>query len=685
MTSISEAVILMAGEGSRLRGADKTFLKPFVPVLGRPLISYTLDALFHAGIKTVHFVVGYESERMIAQVKQLIPSGVNASFIENRNWRKQNGISLLAAAGHAGAPFLLTMSDHLFDDAMVGRLLDNFDPGLLNIAVDRKLDSIFDLHDAMKVQTRRNRIIGIGKDLREFDAIDTGLFVCPLEIFDYLERAKSDSCQNDCSLADGLRLMAGDDKVWAIDIDESWWQDVDTPEMLQHAERQMAKSPKAPAAQRDDIRMPHECVILADSPGALVELCGISTLERLLRTLQRCGIERATILSSTPDPIAKELARPSRARAQLNVTLRTRPAGWETLEQVVDIWPDIAQFLLLVRGDTVFDSRLLHLMATQNAPAALVDSAVPSKFQPLVASAPNMLGVKLCGAALLQRNWFSTQSGPLDEAINTGLEQNLIAAVDVASQRSYSPALRRKLRPFWFPAPLPEHVKLAERILLNSVQKGTQDFPARVHAPFETFLISKLCKTAITPNQLTVSWIILAFVVAILFATGDLILGIVFALIIGILDGLDGKQARIRVETSKAGKIEHWFDSFFEVVWPTALAYHFYVSGQLPNAFFYLALLIVAEALDGVGKLGVYGPAEKSLVEPGLLDRIVRLVGGRRNIYVWVLVACVVLGMPEKALIVMAFWEVATAAVDLLHYCWIFLRNRHLFSIRLRD
>src|SRR6266545_2827689 len=121
--------------------------------------------------------------------------------------------------------------------------------------------------------------------------------------------------------------------------------------------------------------------------------------------------------------LRSSLARPSRARAQLNVTLRTRPAGWETLEQVVDIWPDIAQFLLLVRGDTVFDSRLLHLMATQNAPAALVDSAVPSKFQPLVASAPNMLGVKLCGAALLQRNWFSTQSGPLDEAINTGLEQ----------------------------------------------------------------------------------------------------------------------------------------------------------------------------------------------------------------------------------------------------------------------
>src|SRR5438045_5994211 len=240
MTPIREAVILMAGEGSRLRGSDKTFLKPFVPVRGRPLISYTLDALLHAGIRTVNFVVGYESERMIAQVKQFVPSGLSASFIENCDWRKQNGVSLLVAAGRVANPFVLTMSDHIFEDAIIDRLLDSFAPGFLNVAVDRKLDSIFDLEDAMKVRTRRNRVTDIGKKLREYDAIDIGLFVCPLEIFDYFERAKSRSGRNDCSLADGVRLMAGNDKVRAIDIGDGLWQDVDTPSMLCHAERKMS-------------------------------------------------------------------------------------------------------------------------------------------------------------------------------------------------------------------------------------------------------------------------------------------------------------------------------------------------------------------------------------------------------------------------------------------------------------
>jgi len=252
MTAISEAVILMAGKGSRLRqgyggqarlrGSDSTFLKPFVLVLGRPLISYALDTLIRAGITSVNFVVGYESGRMIEQVKQLIPSGLSASFIENRDWQKQNGISLLAAAGHLSKPFLLTMSDHLYEAAVVDRLLDSSDPDFLNIGVDQKLESIFDLEDAMKVRTRGNRVTDIGKKLRDYDAIDIGLFVCPLEIFDYLERAKSGSGQSDCSLADGVRLMARDYKVRAIDIGESWWQDVDTPQMLQHAERRMAKA-----------------------------------------------------------------------------------------------------------------------------------------------------------------------------------------------------------------------------------------------------------------------------------------------------------------------------------------------------------------------------------------------------------------------------------------------------------
>src|SRR5207237_4264694 len=181
---------------------------------------------------------------------------------------------------------------------------------------------------------------------------------------------------------------------------------------------------------------------------------------------------------STSKRIADELARPSCPRAQLALTLRTRPNGALRIEQIVDIWPDAAQLLLVIRGDAVFDSRLLQLLATQKSPAVLVDSAVPSKLQPLVTQAPTARQVKVCGAALLQRDWVSAKSGPLENAINNGLEQNAIAAVDVTDQPSYSPALRRSIRPFWFPAPHSTRVKLTMRNLLNTVQTRQHVIPA---------------------------------------------------------------------------------------------------------------------------------------------------------------------------------------------------------------
>jgi choline kinase len=236
MTAISEAVILMAGQGSRLRGSDKTFLKPFVPVLGRPLICYTVEALMRAGIRKASFIVGYQSDRMIAGIKPLIPSGFESCFIENREWQKQNGISVLAAANHITSPFILTMSDHLFDQSILDLLLHNAALDELNLAIDRKVDSIFDSDDAMKVQTRGDRIFEIGKDLPNYDAIDTGFFVCPLNIFDHLERVKRDG---DCSLADGVRSIASDGKARAIDIGNAWWQDIDTLEMLARAEKHL--------------------------------------------------------------------------------------------------------------------------------------------------------------------------------------------------------------------------------------------------------------------------------------------------------------------------------------------------------------------------------------------------------------------------------------------------------------
>jgi 1L-myo-inositol 1-phosphate cytidylyltransferase len=223
----------MAGAGSRLRAPGKSLPKPLVPIRGRPLISYTLGAMLEVGITNLHAVVGCESERLLEGLAPLVPQGIRFHPIHNAEWQKQNGVSLLCAAPHLTAPFLLLMGDHLFEPRLLERFVREATSDVLNLAIDRKISSIFDLDDAMKVQTNEGRIVAIGKALTSYDAIDTGIFVCPLEIFRYLASARQD---DDCSLADGVRLMAADNKVRAIDIGDAWWQDVDDSGMLGQAE-----------------------------------------------------------------------------------------------------------------------------------------------------------------------------------------------------------------------------------------------------------------------------------------------------------------------------------------------------------------------------------------------------------------------------------------------------------------
>lgn len=373
-------------------------------------------------------------------------------------------------------------------------------------------------------------------------------------------------------------------------------------------------------------------MILANDEQAFVELCGISLLERSLRILQRAGFERVTIVSAIPDLIQQHLATPSWARSQIEIA-------------VVPQWPDSlatrAGRVLVLRGDTYYDARLLEALSACAAPAILVDSAPPARLLALLEQNPRTrLGFN-CGAEL--------QGGAAGE----------VEIVDVQKQPTYLVNLRRHVRPLWFPAPRPHHRALAENLLLDAAQNGTLDLPAKVHAPIETWIIARLCRTGVTPNQITLFTAAVSLMTAFLFARGNLLAGTILALIVGVLDGLDGKQARVKVETTELGKREHLLDYALELSWWTALAYQFSASGPL-------VLLVVSDLFDRLAKKSVKQKTGRHLDDLSLFDRAVRLVGGRRNIYIWMFALGLLAGIPDQAFLALCLWGAVTAAVHVL-------------------
>jgi phosphatidylglycerophosphate synthase len=404
-------------------------------------------------------------------------------------------------------------------------------------------------------------------------------------------------------------------------------------------------------------------ILIADAPGALMELCGVNLLERLLRILQRLGFRRAIVFTTTPEIVGAELAKHSWAREKVVVHLVPRGIGPFTAQLVFEQGP--SDRFLIVPANIYCDARLLAALCAKDSPAALVDSNPPEFAQSLIRNP--------CGPALVTREFLFALSpaAPFFAELKDKIDIRKIDVVNAAAEDDYIVTMRRRVRPVCFPAPPEQNRRLAERIILDSAQKGTLDLPAYFHAPIETAIISLLCKTRITPNQITIAGFIIGCSATAAFAVGRVGLGILTALIFGIVDGLDGKQSRVKIEMTERGKWEHHLDYLIENSWWAAIAFHLWRSDQFPNVFYFFALLIGSHLLDEFAKRRAKMAKGRLLDDVTPFDRAFRLIAARRNVYVWILACGFLLDAFPQSYAIICGWAAVSAAVHLVRSIWI--------------
>ncbi len=113
------AVIIGAGRGSRLEKETAQIPKTLVPVMGRPMLEWILEAFAAAGIekKDVVFISGYAEH----QVRQRYPE---FTYVRNETWEHNNILlSLLTARDYLKDGFLSTYADIVYEPAIVQKLL----------------------------------------------------------------------------------------------------------------------------------------------------------------------------------------------------------------------------------------------------------------------------------------------------------------------------------------------------------------------------------------------------------------------------------------------------------------------------------------------------------------------------------------------------------------------------------
>jgi len=232
-----KCLIIAAGEGSRL--SRKGDSKPLVPLLGLPLIERVILNAKRASITDFYIVTGYNGEKLRNHLDQFAQNrDLKITHLINNQWEKENGLSVLKAKGEIDENFILLMSDHIFDKSILEDLIQTQEKvadGEIILAVDCNLkNKTVDVGDVTKVLVDdKNRIVDIGKNIKKYNAYDTGIFLCSPAIFEVLEE---NSGNGDTSLSAGIKILAKQKKSRVFDIKGKYWIDVDDESTFKKAE-----------------------------------------------------------------------------------------------------------------------------------------------------------------------------------------------------------------------------------------------------------------------------------------------------------------------------------------------------------------------------------------------------------------------------------------------------------------
>lgn len=374
------------------------------------------------------------------------------------------------------------------------------------------------------------------------------------------------------------------------------------------------------------------------SPSPLADRAGgLPLIVRHLKELYKLGVRTFYIDASAND--TQSLRDDLPHDATLHILSGDSSKRAQQLRQLAET----SEAILFLRGDWLIDPRLF---------ARLMDAANPLWLPSPAPSKVIMIAARL--SPVLMQQWIQADTAWLPDAPTLNVE-----ALD-----TYLPSHQGD-KPFYLQAvTTPEESVAATQTLIQASQKHTLDLPAQLlHPFFENRLVFRLCNTPITPNHVTLFTAFLGAGIALLFLNGVLGWGILLAYVVAILDGVDGKLARTKLQTSRLGEVEHVIDFFVEQSWYFCLTLYFVNHTGPPIIGWIGGMLMASDLFDKLLYMWGHNTFGKQLDELGPFERRFRLIGGRRNVYLWFFMLGFWSGNPTPVFIAASLWSLCTALI----------------------
>ncbi len=227
---IEQAIVLSAGQGSRLLPVTETIPKCLVEVGGKTLLQRQLTALAAAGLRRALIVTGYRHEQIEEALRGPQPLEVETRF--NPFWAVASSIgSVWMAQERLRAPFCLINGDTLFDPEILPAALADSGAGLGLVVESISAAS----YDDMLVRAENGAVRAVSKALGESEAThrSLGLVLAGEGHGDYVRALDALIAERNGAGAyhhDIVDRLARRREVAAIERAPGFWQEVDRPE-----------------------------------------------------------------------------------------------------------------------------------------------------------------------------------------------------------------------------------------------------------------------------------------------------------------------------------------------------------------------------------------------------------------------------------------------------------------------
>lgn len=373
-----------------------------------------------------------------------------------------------------------------------------------------------------------------------------------------------------------------------------------------------------------------------EMPPGLQRVGGITLLERQVRELLKAGAAEVIVEAPVlPEELELAFAKDRRV-------CRAIGSG-----DVVNRLADRAMPVLLVQAGTLIDERLIARMAQEpQTPGLMVFTHDAPAHAQRLDSTDHWAGLLRIAAPTVVRVAASLGEWDLASTLVRVAVEGGAARIAVDSLDTYAQSRRRNLPFIWLQPTTEAECARGTDMLLDSAQKGCLDWPARfIHAPIENIMTRWLLPTRVTPNQITILTFLLGVGSIAAFAKGHMWAALVLMLVVGPLDGVDGKLARTRYEFSRWGDLEHVADKFVEYGAYFAMGYWFHTQGHGVASWLVAGGIVIfslSEALKGEFFRRFTG---RQLDDWGVFERRFRIIGGRRNTFFWTLIPFAAFGL----------------------------------------